>query len=199
MPNGINSMSGVMLVQKLETNRLLLRPIELGDEALLWPDTADPEISRYMAWEPHSDITQTRKFVQFEVERIGNNKGVTWLILTRQNEFCGIVSVIGLLLKHRVLTYNKAELSYWLNRKSQGKGIMTESIRRVQSFCFDTLKLHKLVVSHFSCNTASEKLILRTGFRYIGEQREEFQKNGTWYNHKCYELLESEYRKTDLL
>ena len=98
------------------------------------------------------------------------------------------------MLKHRALTYNKAELAYWLSRTYQRQGIMTEAGRSVLQFAFNELKLHKLVVSHFSDNVASENLIKRLGFRYVGEQVEEFQKDGVWHNHKLYELLESEFQ-----
>ena len=179
----------------LTTERLLLRPLELGDTELLWPDISDPEISRYMAWEAHAERAQTQDFLKAEVERREAGRGITWAIL-KEGSFCGIVSLIGLVRRHRALTYNKAELAYWLSRNYQGQGIMTEAGARVLQFAFHELGLHKIFVSHFSINGASENLINRLGFRYIGEQIEEFQKEGVWYNHKLYELLEREFRTT---
>ena len=176
----------------LTTERLLLRLLELDDVELLWPDISDPEISRYMAWEAHTEESQTVDFLKGEVTRREAGKGITWAIF-KDGAFCGIVSLIALVRRHRALTYDKAELAYWLGRKHQGQGIMTEAIRRVLEFGFRELGLHKICVSHFSVNVASEKLIKRLGFRYIGEQIEEFQKDGVWYNHKNYEILDGEF------
>jgi len=176
----------------LTTERLFLRPLTLGDADLLWPDISDPEISKYMAWEAHAQRSQTLDFLKNEVERIKLGKGITWAIL-KDDSFCGLFSLIGLLRTHRALTYNKAELAYWLSRKYQGQGIMTEAGRRVLEFAFNELGLHKISVSHFSNNLASENLIKRLGFRCVGEQLEEFQKAGVWYNHKNYELLDREF------
>ena len=176
----------------LRTERLLLRPLELEDVDLLWPDIADGEISKYMAWEAHTDRSQTLNFLKGEVARRQAGQGITWAVL-KDGSFCGIFSIIGLVKTHRALTYNKAELAYWLSRKYQGQGIMTEAGRRVLQFAFKELGLHKLFVSHFSINKASENLIKRLGFRYVGEQVEEFQKDGVWHNHKSYELLEREF------
>ena len=176
----------------LKTERLLLRPLTLEDVDLLWPDIADPEISKHMAWEAHTDRTQTSEFVKHEIARCAAGQGVTWAIF-KDDSFCGIFSLIGLVRRHRALTYNKGELAYWLSRKYQRQGIMTEAGRRVLEFAFGDLKLHKVSVSHFSENKASENLIKRLGFRYVGEQLEEFQKNGVWYNHKNYELLDLEF------
>lgn len=179
----------------LKTERLVLRPLTLDDVDLLWPDISDPEISRQMAWQAHTERSQTIDFLKNEVARREAGKGITWAVV-KDGSFCGIFSLIGLVLKHRALTYNKAELAYWLSRKYQRQGIMTEAGRRVLQFAFGELKLHKLFVSHFSNNLASENLIKRLGFRYVGEQLEEFQKDGVWHNHKLYELLESEFQST---
>lgn len=179
----------------LKTQRLVLRPLGLDDVDLLWPDISDPAISRQMAWETHTERSQTIDFLKNEVARRAAGKGITWAVFN-DGSFCGIFSLIGLVLRHRALTYNKAELAYWLSRKYQGQGIMTEAGRCVLQFAFGELKLHKLFVSHFSDNLASENLIRRLGFRYVGEQLDEFQKDGVWHNHKLYELLESEFQFT---
>ena len=167
--------------------------LELADAESLWPAASDPEISRFMAWEAHTDKAQTLEFLKGEVARRAGGRGVTWGIF-EGDAFCGIVSLIGLVHTHRALTYNKAELAYWLHRDFQGRGIATEAVRRVMEYGFDELGLHKIFVSHFAVNTASEKLIRRLGFRYVGEQLEEFQKDGVWHNHKSYELLDREFR-----
>lgn len=179
----------------LKTERLVLRPLALDDVDLLWPDISDPDISRQMAWEAHTERSQTIDFLKNEVARREAGKGITWAVL-KDGSFCGIFSLIGLVRRHRALTYNKAELAYWLSRKYQRQGIMTEAGRCVLRFAFGELNLHKLFVSHFSDNLASENLIRRLGFRYVGEQVEEFQKDGVWHNHKLYELLESEFQST---
>jgi ribosomal-protein-alanine N-acetyltransferase len=186
---------GTNLNVTLKTERLLLRPLALEDVDLLWPDIADPEISKEMAWQAHTERSQTIDFVSNEIARLEAQKGITWAIF-KDGLFCGIFSLIGLVRSHRALTYNKAELAYWLSRKYQRQGIMTEAGRRVLQFAFDDLGLHKISVSHFTHNAASENLIKRLGFRYVGEQLREFQKDGVWYNHKNYELLEEEFLPT---
>ena len=176
----------------LKTELLFLRPLSIDDVELLWPDISDPEISRYMAWEAHREKSQTVDFLRAEVARREANKGVTWGIF-KEGEFCGIASLIALVQSYRALIYNKAELAYWLGRRHQKQGIMTEAIHPIMKFAFGDLGLHKICVSNFSPNISSEKLIRRLGFRYIGEQLEEYQKNGMWYNQKNYEMLDKEF------
>jgi RimJ/RimL family protein N-acetyltransferase len=178
----------------LKTERLFLRPLQIDDVELLWPDISDPEISRYMAWEPHYEKSQTLEFLRNEVARREAKRGVTWGIF-KNDDFCGIASLIALVRSYRSLIYDKAELAYWLRLRHQKQGIMTEAIYQVMKFAFQDLALHKLCVSHFSPNIASEKLIRRLGFRYIGEQLEEYQKNGIWHNQKNYEILNKEFHE----
>jgi len=182
----------------LTTDRLLLRPLELDDVDILWSDISDPEISKLMAWEAHTDKIQTEEFLKAEVARLDAGKGFTWAIFLDQS-FCGIVSLIGLTRGHRSLTYNKAELAYWLGRRYHRQGIMTEAARRVLQFAFQDLQLHKVFVGHFSDNKASENVIRRLDFRFVGEQHKEFRKNGIWHNQKLYELIETEYCRISAL
>jgi len=176
----------------LMSPRLSLRPIAKGDEALLWPGIADPEVSELMAWQPHTDIAQTREFVGHEVGRGEAGQGVSWIVL-RGNAFCGLFSLIGLRRTHRALTYDSAELAYWALPAMQRQGFMTEAGHAVLRFAFGAASLHKLHVSHFAGNAASRALILRLGFRHVGIQREEFLKSGVWHDHWLYELLAAEY------
>ena len=176
----------------LKTKRLVLRPLEPGDVDVLWREMSDPEISRYMAWDAHVERLQTDEFVRAEIVRRESGKGITWGIF-KEGEFCGIVSLIGIIWFYRALTYNKAELAYWLAIRYHKQGIMTEAALKVMELGFRELGLHKICVSHFVSNIASEHLIKRLGFRYIGEQIEEYKKNGIWYNQKNYELIEKEF------
>ena len=176
----------------LSTDRLVLRPLETTDVDVLWPDIADPEISRLMAWDAHSTREQTVAFVDNEIARRESGRGVTWAILYG-GQFCGLVSLIGILRTHRVLTYNQAELAYWTSRAHQRRGFMTEAGRRVLDFAFQDVGLHKVRVSHFAENKASCALIQRLGFRYVGTQLEEFNKASVWHDHMTYELLAKEY------
>ena len=177
---------------ELGSETLSLRPLERGDAEMLWPDLSNPEISRYMAWEAHTDPAQTAEFLEGEVRRRESGKGVTWAIF-RDGEFCGIVSIIGVTRRHRALTYDRGELAYWLSPRRQGQGIMSEALRLVMRYCFEEMGLHKVCVSHFAVNDASRRVIERAGFRFVGVQVEEFQKDGVWHDHRLYELLASEY------
>ncbi len=181
----------------LQTERLFLRPISVEDIDDIYPHVTDPEIAKHMSWKPHKNKDQTLEFLERLQIEMKNDKTYTWSIFIN-DKFCGIVSLLSILRKHRALTYDRAELAYWVGREFHKKGIMTEACKRVIDFAFDDLKLHRITVSHSSENEASEALIKKLNFRYIGEEQEAFQKNGAWLNHKLYELLEKDLHSSNL-
>jgi ribosomal-protein-alanine N-acetyltransferase len=177
---------------ELTTPRLRLRPLVPSDAAAMWPDMADPEISRWMAWDAHSEPQQTEAFIAHEQARREAGRGVTFAVL-EDGSLRGIVSLIGLMRTHRGLTYNRAELAYWLGRAHHRRGLATEAGTAVLRFGFGPLGLHKVHVGHFDINAASQALIERLGFRHVGIQRQEFCKGGVWHDHHLYEMLDEEF------
>ena len=175
----------------IKTDRLLIRPIMVSDVENIWPYVSDPKIPKYMSWDAHTDKRDTKRFLERVQKEREEGRSITWAIFFK-NQFCGIISLIAIIHKHRSLIYDRAELAYWVGPKFQKWGIMTEAGECVIDFAFKKMGIHRLIVSHVSQNKASEKLIKKWKFKYIGEEREAFKKNGKWYNHRLYELLESD-------
>jgi [ribosomal protein S5]-alanine N-acetyltransferase len=176
----------------LSTERLELRLLEKGDAEILWPFVSDPELSKDMSWEYHRDLSETQEFIDATIQNMQNGKSLTWCIFFN-NRFCGIFSLIAILKKHRALTYNRAELAYWLGASFQGRGIMTEAGKKIIDFAFNELKLNKLLVGHHIQNKNSENLILRFGFNHLYTEERVFMKNDNWITCKFYELQAINY------
>jgi RimJ/RimL family protein N-acetyltransferase len=175
----------------LHTERLVLRAPALEDVDALWPHVTDSRITRFLAWDPHPSKDVTEKMLRGLIEAQEQGKGFHWVVL-REDELIGIVSLIDVRRTHRCWTLNRAELAYWLGSACQGFGYATEAARRVIQFAFEDLAFHKIVVYHVTDNPPSGGVAQRLGFRYVGEELEAFEKEGTWYDLKHYELLERE-------
>lgn len=175
----------------LQTERLVLRPPALEDVDALWPHVTDSSITRFLAWDPHPSKEVTKNMLRGLIEAQEQGKGFHWIVI-REEELIGIISLIDVRRTHRCWTLNRAELAYWLGFASQGFGYATEAARRVIQFAFEDLSFHKIVVYHVSDNPASGAVAQRLGFRYVGKEREAFEKEGAWYDLKHYELLARE-------
>jgi ribosomal-protein-alanine N-acetyltransferase len=175
----------------LRTERLLLTPIGLKDLEDIWPHVANPQISRLMSWQAHQNISETKSFIESLEQSRQCGRGITWSIF-KDDRFCGIISLINILRQHRALTYNCAELAYWLGLEFRGQRIMSEAGRRVIAFAIEDLGMHRLEVGHFTSNLDSERIIKQWKFHYIGEKRHAFMKDEVWHDAKFYDLLASD-------
>jgi RimJ/RimL family protein N-acetyltransferase len=176
------------------TQRLTMRPIEPRDAEAIWPYVSDPDTSRFMSWNPHRSIEETRAFIADVRRRMDDGATFAWIVEERESgAVCGIVSLIGILRTHRALRYDKAELAYWIGKPFQQRGYATEACKAALEYGFETLNLHKVTVAHARENEASKNLILRLGFREVGVEYQHFSKNGHWIDHVIYELLRSDH------
>lgn len=176
------------------TRRLTLRPIKKSDAESVWPFVSDAAISKDMSWDPHENIEQTRAFIENVTKAREKGKSITWVIIYKER-ICGVFSLISILRKHRSLTYNRAEIAYWLDPEKQGKGLMTEAGKAVLDYAFNELMLHKVVVGHHIGNKGSERLIKRLGFKFHYLEEEVFEKNGVWIDCNFYQLTHKDFNK----
>lgn len=83
-------------------------------------------------------------------------------------------------------------LGYWIGAKYANQGHMTAAVRAVVPFVFDSLELHRLEAACIPSNTASIRLLEKTGFRREGLARRYLRINGVWQDHLLYALLDTD-------
>ena len=49
----------------LETDRLLLRPMRVSDAPDMYAYACREDVTRYLLWNPHPDITHTRRYLEY--------------------------------------------------------------------------------------------------------------------------------------
>ena len=169
------------------TERLTLEPVALGHVEGLFALMRVPELSTYLAWEPHTEIAMTSALVESLMRANEVGSGYHWTIL-EGGRVAGLVSLIDIRRQHRCWNLQRAEVAYWVDVARHGSGIATEAA------AFDTFGLHRLIISHTSANPASGRIPQKLGFRFVGTEREFFEKNGTWYDMNHYEILVEDWR-----
>ncbi len=83
-------------------------------------------------------------------------------------------------------------LGYWIGAKYANQGHMTAAVRAVVPFVFDSLELHRLEAACIPSNTASIRLLEKTGFKREGLARRYLRINGVWQDHLLYALLDTD-------
>ena len=187
---GIPKVTDLPLV--LETPRLVLRPLELGDADALFQYASDPEVSKMMSWDPHPDARETRAFLERMVAAREASTSTGWAI-TIDGKPAGVISLDGITWQFRAWRVDRAEMGYWLGRPFWGKGYMTEAATAAVRFAFETLGLHKVTIGCVDGNDASRAIIEKLGFRFLALYQDDFFRFGRWWDHRRYELTASEW------
>ncbi len=142
-------------------------------------------------WHPLLDTMQTEtaaeRFINLGLQQFSNGGGF-YAGIWFEGHLCGMVYYLGLDRLHR-----SAALTYWLNEKHQGKGIMTAACSTVISHAFNTLQLNRISIECATKNTRSRAIAERLGFKLEGIIREAEWLHDHYVDHALYGLLKSDH------
>lgn len=79
-----------------------------------------------------------------------------------------------------------AHIGYWIGERYAGRGLMTEAVRLVARFAFDTLRLHRIEAACIPDNARSIRVLEKAGFQREGLLRSYLRINGLWQDHYLY-------------
>lgn len=135
-----------------------------------------------------------------KAEYFVRQKFASWLL---QQEYCfGIwekkkVALIGLIQLFDIDWHTpSAEISFFIDKKFEGKGIMTEVLQYLLRFAFEQLKIEKLKVRTAMDNYAAQRLVRKCSFRREGDLRSEFKKgSGDLIDVMLFGATRGEYNK----
>lgn len=85
-------------------------------------------------------------------------------------------------------------IGYWMGEPFAGKGYMSEAVRLIIPFAFDTLRLHRIEAACIPTNARSIHLLEKAGFRREGLLRSYLKINGMWQDHLLFSLIEDDGR-----
>ena len=161
---------------KLETDRLILRPMRVSDAPDMFEYARDPEVTRYLLWRPHESISHTRSYLEYLAGRYRIGMHYEWAVILkaegRMIGTCGFASVD--------CPNNKAEIGYVLNPRYRGQGLMPEAVLRVMRFGFDMMGLHRIEARYMIGNEASRRVMDKVGMTFEGVQRDAMLVKGAY-------------------
>ena len=85
-------------------------------------------------------------------------------------------------------------LGYWIGEPHARKGYMSAAVAAVVPFVFDQLRLHRLEAACLPINSASIRLLEKTGFSREGHARKYLRINGVWQDHILFAMLSDDPR-----
>ncbi|HEY0739154.1 MAG TPA: GNAT family N-acetyltransferase [Herpetosiphonaceae bacterium] len=97
--------------------------------------------------------------------------------LKATGEIVGICGLDSISREH-----DSAEVHYRLNPAFWGRGIATETLRRVLQFAFEDLQLERVLGRCIRGNDASAQVLQKCGLRYEGCTVHDCKKNGVYHD-----------------
>ena len=191
--------------QEIETPRLLLRRLTPEDAPMMYRNWAnDPDVTRFLRWEPHKNEAETRELLAAWATLYPNPDYYQWAIVEKATgEVFGTISVF----RSDAAEPNPRdewpgfddrngiwEVGYCIGKKWWNNGFTTEALKAVLDFWFKNTDSDWLACSHAVANPASGKVMTKAGFVY--DHDAEYHKfDGTPVSCKCYALTRNHYNE----
>ena len=175
-----------MRLPKIETERLLLRMYRAGELETVYRLTTDPEVTAFFP--PPPGFVTTREDVLSSLPRRRQKwetQGFGQLgVFEKRSE--NLIGYCGLQYLDRT---PEIEIYYGFFKQSWGKGLATEAAKAFVRFGFESLKLEKIVAVAQPKNFASQKVLLKTGFRRESRLRRFYKADLNYFS-----LLRADYQ-----
>ncbi len=153
---------------QLTTPRLILRRLKRTDYHDMYEYASDPEVTKYLTWEPHPDRLYTLRYLSYITTRYRSGDFSDWAVIWKETEqmigTCGFTSFC--------YAHNSAEIGYVLNRDFWGQGIAPEAVRAVLRVGFLDLNIHRIEAHYMEGNDRSRRVMEKAGMKFEGMQRD---------------------------
>lgn len=176
--------------QYIEAERLILRRFELSDAPAMFENWAsDGEVTKYLTWPTHSDVSVTERVVREWAGRYSEKDFYQWAIVLKESgpEPIGSISVV-----EWARNGNVPEIGYCMGRRWWRRGIMSEALGVVLDFLFDRVGVERIVARHDVNNPHSGGVMVKCGMIFDGVRKKAGQDNQGVVDMACYTLSASD-------
>ena len=175
----------------LETQDLCLRKPRMKDAKDIFRYASDPEVARYVLWEPHRSVSETVSFVRDLRARLRAGCPSSWVVVLRETDT--VLGTIGFVWYST--ENNAAERGYSFSREYWNQGYATQALRAVIDSVFSSLPLNRLEAQHDVRNPASGRVMQKCGLTQEGILRGRIMNKGEYIDTALYSILRSDWEK----
>ena len=175
------------------TNRLILRRVTLADaEAIYATYAQDLDVTRYVLWQPHRHIGETREFLRRCVNGWEDGSEFTWAICLADNTLIGSIAL--------QIEGFKAGTGYVLARPYWGNGYTSEALQAIVDWTMQQPAIYRLWAVCDCENPASARVMEKAGMTREGTLRRWLilpQASSTPRDCLCYSIVKGDQTTPD--
>lgn len=175
----------------LESERLRFRKLTDADAPEILALRGDPETMRFIPRPLLTDIDGALAHIKLFNDKIEENLDINWAVTEKDNDKC-----IGIMGFYRTEPEHfRTEIGYMILPEYWGKGYVTEAVRTLLDYAFNTLNFHSIEAVIDSRHTVSERVLQKNGFTKEAHFIENFYYNNEFTDTVIYSLLKRNFIK----
>ena len=152
----------------LETERLLLRPLDMSDATDLFELNKNPNVHKYLWQKPEVTIDESIKVIEYVQRQYKeNNIGRFATILKETGEFIGWTGIKFVNDHVENGNTNFYDYGYRLDEKFWNKGYATEATEFWLDYIFKQMKIEIMNAYTHSENGASNRVLSKCGMKFM--------------------------------
>jgi len=157
-----------MMTTSIETERLVLRPLELSDAEDMFAMDKNPNVHIYLWQKPYQTIDESIKNIEYIHKQYAeNNIGRFATILKETGEFIGWTGIKFINDHVENGNTNFYDYGYRLNEKFWNKGYASEATKAWLDHAFNVMKIEKMNAYTHSENGASNHILEKHGMQFM--------------------------------
>jgi [ribosomal protein S5]-alanine N-acetyltransferase len=171
-----------------ETARCVLRCPTVEDSPHVFSATRYAGFNDGMQWEPPASIDELSEPLAENLR--GWEAGEIFAFTIADLSSNNLLGRIGIRNTNRADVWN---LGFWMHPEHQGKGYMTASVIAIIEFGFERLGATRIEASYALWNKRSQRVLQKSGLRFIRYIPHAFQKKGYWVEANKMEITKREW------
>ena len=173
---------------EIGTCRLRLRRLRMRDARDIYSWSADPDVARYVLWDPHRSVWDTRDYLRYIRSLYRRGLPSSWGVELRESgKVIGTIGIMGWNPEHRF-----AEIGYSFGRAWWHQGYAPEALSALLDLLFERTQVNRVEGMCDVRNEASARVMEKCGMRREGLLRKRVVNKGEEVDVYLYAILRSD-------
>jgi [ribosomal protein S5]-alanine N-acetyltransferase len=174
----------------LESERLRFRKLTDKDAPEVLVLRGNTKTMQYIPRPLIENIEGALAHIKMISDKIDENLDINWAVTEKENDKC-----IGIMGFYRTQPeHYRTEIGYMIIPEHWGKGYVTEAVKTLLNFAFNTLNFHSIEAVIDSRHATSESVLIKNGFVKEAHFKENFYYNNEFTDTVIYSLLKQNFK-----
>lgn len=175
----------------IQTERLILRPIEITDAPAIFDYGHRVEVARLAGFPANQSLEECRSFIEQDLQKPEEQARLRIYVICLKD----LGNVIGTVNFTKEIEKDILEIGYVLHPAWWGKGLMPEAVSALIQYGFQNYNLRKIELVTYDYNKQSQRVAEKLGFQLEARLRQRKQVENTYHDQLIFGLLKKEWEK----